>query len=373
MPDLFQNFLNQVGGAYRQADKKLGGWLPGGGAGNPLSNVVKPSLFADVVGYGLTGGYPAPTLPQQIENTLVKKLIPTLQSQSVPQTIRELPRLLQAANKTTAAMNKPGFYAPEYPGFSRMGPRGISIDLSETNPTYMFGGPHFMPGQPNIPFLDTAENSIRVGMRTPTWITAHEMGHAIDFLNRPQAFAPTFKNPGQYERYMENVKLAGSSPGALVFAGGAMKDDDRSLLGAGIQGALSGLGANRNTLVSEYMADKYGKPLAKSINAAWDPRANALAKGTYINTAVGQGFVQGVVGELLNRGVNLVTDTTGAVMDASRGGGLSQEEQGLLKYGYNPKTQTLVRGGTETTVKPRSPWGQAVYEYMVNPNKPMSY
>ena len=368
MPNLFEKFLNQVGGAYRQADKNLGGFLPGGGTGNVLSNVVKPSLFADVVGYGTS------VMPLQIQKVLSKKIDPILKSQSPGKTVQELPKLLRAANETTAAIGKPGFYAPEFPGLSRVSPRGIALDLSELNPLYQTGGPHFIPGQPNVPFYESPENTVRVGIRTPTWISAHEMGHAIDFLNRPQAFAPSFRNLKEHDIYTANAKLAGSSPGALVFAAGGIKnqEQDRSLLSAGIEGALTGLGANQNTLVSEYMADKYGKPLAQKINVPWDPKANALAKGTYINNAVGGGFAQGVFGELLNRGVNLFTDTTGAAIDASRAGRLSPEEQGLLKYGYDPKTQRAVRQGSEITIKPRSSWGQAVYNYILNP-KTMGY
>lgn len=42
MPNIFQNFLNQVTSGYRQADKQLGGWLPGGGTASPVSRAVQP-------------------------------------------------------------------------------------------------------------------------------------------------------------------------------------------------------------------------------------------------------------------------------------------------------------------------------------------
>lgn len=35
--DLFQRFLNQVSQKYKEADKTLGGWLPGGGVASPLT------------------------------------------------------------------------------------------------------------------------------------------------------------------------------------------------------------------------------------------------------------------------------------------------------------------------------------------------
>lgn len=37
MPGLFQTFLNRVGQSYREADKRLGGWLPGGGTASPIT------------------------------------------------------------------------------------------------------------------------------------------------------------------------------------------------------------------------------------------------------------------------------------------------------------------------------------------------
>jgi len=46
MPDLFQNFLNRVGQSYREADKRLGGWLPGGGTASPVTRAVLPPQVA---------------------------------------------------------------------------------------------------------------------------------------------------------------------------------------------------------------------------------------------------------------------------------------------------------------------------------------
>lgn len=42
MPGLFQNFLNRVGQGYKEADKRLGGWLPGGGTASPVTRAVFP-------------------------------------------------------------------------------------------------------------------------------------------------------------------------------------------------------------------------------------------------------------------------------------------------------------------------------------------
>jgi hypothetical protein len=41
MMELFQRLLNKVQQGYKETDKRLGGFLPGGGTGNPLSNVVR--------------------------------------------------------------------------------------------------------------------------------------------------------------------------------------------------------------------------------------------------------------------------------------------------------------------------------------------
>lgn len=35
--EFFQNFLNRIGQGYKGADKRLGGWLPGGGVASPLT------------------------------------------------------------------------------------------------------------------------------------------------------------------------------------------------------------------------------------------------------------------------------------------------------------------------------------------------
>lgn len=46
MPNLFQAFLNRVGQGYRAADKRLGGWLPGGGTASPVTRAVFPPQVA---------------------------------------------------------------------------------------------------------------------------------------------------------------------------------------------------------------------------------------------------------------------------------------------------------------------------------------
>jgi hypothetical protein len=42
MPNIFQNFLNQITSGYKKADKQLGGWLPGGGTASSVTRLVFP-------------------------------------------------------------------------------------------------------------------------------------------------------------------------------------------------------------------------------------------------------------------------------------------------------------------------------------------
>jgi hypothetical protein len=46
MGDLFQTFLNRIGQGYKEADKRLGGWLPGGGTASPVTRAVLPPQVA---------------------------------------------------------------------------------------------------------------------------------------------------------------------------------------------------------------------------------------------------------------------------------------------------------------------------------------
>lgn len=44
--EFFQNLLNRVGQSYKQVDKRLGGWLPGGGTASPITRAVfSPQSF----------------------------------------------------------------------------------------------------------------------------------------------------------------------------------------------------------------------------------------------------------------------------------------------------------------------------------------
>jgi len=46
MGELFQTFLNRISQGYKEADKRLGGWLPGGGTASPVTRAVLPPQVA---------------------------------------------------------------------------------------------------------------------------------------------------------------------------------------------------------------------------------------------------------------------------------------------------------------------------------------
>ncbi len=71
--EFFQNLLNRVGQSYKEADKRLGGWLPGGGTAAPVTRIgqqiqkpFKPANIRDTVlipalDRGLASGSVPPT------------------------------------------------------------------------------------------------------------------------------------------------------------------------------------------------------------------------------------------------------------------------------------------------------------------------
>ena len=136
---------------------------------------------------------------------------------------------------------------------------------------------------------------------------------------------------------------------------GTSTNRDRSLLDAAVEGALEGWATNIGQLRSEMMADKYGKPLAKAAGVNWNNKANAAAKGSYVLGTATPGAISGVVGELLNRGVETGVDLLfEGVVDplarAARGGRDSGLEQSLRKYGYDPEVHRLRSSGNSVEV-----------------------
>ena len=102
------------------------------------------------------------------------------------------------------------------------------------------------------------------------------------------------------------------------------------------------------TLRNEFMADRYVKLIAARAGVAWNPRANAIAKGTYITGAAMPSAAANVVGELASRGVEAAGDLFGEfVVDplARRmRGGDSQVEKSLRQYGYDSAVHRLKPG-----------------------------
>lgn len=361
----FQQLLNTARRTYRAADKRSGGWLPGGGVPNPLSNAVNRTF--KVINPQDALGYAVATTAAPVQQALQNSLRKTIDSSTWGRNLKELPRLMNAANVELNRLGVPGTWSTEFPktlppGFGAGAlPQGVQVD-TQRGGLYQLMGPHF----------EFNEKAIRVGPQTPGWIAAHEFGHAIDFFKNPGAFnyaKDIYNKPEKLERWGRNTVIQQSSPGAIVTGLGGIKNEDDSLLSAGIEGALSGLGASQNTLRAEIQADRYGMPLARAAGIKWDHPANLVAKGTYLAGAAYPGFMQGVTSELLGRGVNAFTGLTGAAMRALQGNKLSPMEQSLTQYGYNPVDYSLTTRNNQIQINKRNEMEKSLYNFVSDPNR----
>ncbi|MEY4351237.1 MAG: hypothetical protein RL078_1304 [Bacteroidota bacterium] len=362
--ELFQKLLNQVNQKYKSADKRLGGWLPGGGAPNPLSQAVSSVNPQDALGYlfSVTG--------TPVQKEIANKLRSTLNSSTWGENVKQLPKLMSAATTEMNRLGLPGIWSTDFPRtaskkssrfFGTGGlPEGVRVDVTGSYGMYPFMGPHY----------DINNKVVSIGPKTASWIAAHELGHAIDVAKNPGRFA-FVQNPELLDRAIKNAGTRALSPGAIVVGAGAFKNnkEDSSLLSAGIEGALAGIGSNQHTLRAEIQADRYGMPLAKQAGVPWNHGQNILAKGSYIASSVYPGFAQGLVGELGSRGVNTIVDLTVAAGRALQGSKLSPMEQSLAKYGYDPSKQKLVFQGNEIKIDKRGDGAQALYDFIANPNR----
>lgn len=356
--ELFQRFFN----AYKQADKKLGGFLPGGGTGNALSNVVRSVNPAD-----LAGMY-APNLLNAAQKKIKEAFEPMVKSASEAVTMKQMPALMDAASKRMTEAGFPGTWSPFVPGKEvgeiRQGRPGTKIDLSGGG-FHALTGPVFMNASP---LFGVDEPTVFVTSKTPGWMIAHELGHAVDAIKRPYDYALPkgfdLENPKAMEQIGNREMLRASSPGALVTGFASLKNDDRSLLGAGIEGALSGLGASQQILRKEIMADRFGMPIAREAGVPWDTKQNIAAKGSYVLGATAPGFVQGVASELLNRGVNTLTGLTGTAVRAFQGDKLNKTEKALAQYGYDPSRYSLSTQGNEMKLSGRNAAEKVLYNYI---------
>lgn len=365
MGDLFEKFLNKVQQSYKEADKRLGGFLPSGGTANPLSNVVRQINPAEVAAF-----YGANTL-----NAVNKKVTKTLQNKivSAPEalTMQQLPALMDAASKRMTAAGFPGVWSPFVSGREigeiKNGRIGTKVDLSPNSFGQLLGGPAFSDVNP---MYGIYEPTVYATTKTPGWVIAHELGHAVDAVKRPYdyKFPKGFdiEDEAYMKRFVGREMTRAASPGALVTGGASLKNEDRSLLSAGIEGAIGALGANQQILRKEVMADRFGMPIAKEAGVPWSNRQNALAKSTYVLGATTPGFAQGVFSELLGRGANAVSGLAGAAMRAFKGPELSATEQALTKYGYDPSKYQMSMEGNQVNVKGRNKAEQALYNYITN-------
>jgi hypothetical protein len=361
--ELFGKLLN----AYKAADKKLGGFLPGGGTGNVLSNTLKTVNPADVVGF----------LAPDILNLVTSKVNNAAQSivHSGKESLirKELPDLIDAASKHLIKAGSLGVYSPLVSGRTEVKRSFLDTKL-EKYPTKveLLGGlkgfgsnPMFFPRTPS---LGVDEPTVFTTFTTPGWITAHELGHAVDAVKRPYDHTlpkgVDFFDEKTMQQLQKNEMFRKGSPGAIVAGLGTLKNDDRSLLGAGIEGALSGINANHRILRKEIMADRYGIPIAREAGVPWNTKQNILAKGTYVLGAAVPGFGQGVTAELLNRGANTLTGLIGTAARAFRGDELSNAEEALAQYGYSPSQYGLSLQDNEIKLKERNPAEKYLYNYI---------
>jgi hypothetical protein len=357
--ELFQKLLN----AYKKADKNLGGLLPGGGTGNVLSNTLKSINPAD-----LAGSY-TPNILNITQKKVGEAFKPMVESANQAVTMKQIPALMEAASKRMVEAGFPGTWSPFVPGKEvgevRQGKLGTKIDLSGGGFGELSGGPVFMNTNQ---LFGIDEPTVFVTSKTPGWAIAHELGHAVDAIKRPYDYALPkgfdIENQKVIRQIGNREMVRASSPGAMVTGFGSLKNDDRSLFDAGIEGALSGIGASQQVLRKEIMADRFGMPIAKEAGVPWNTKQNILAKGTYALGATVPGFTQGVVGELLNRGVNTLTGLTGTAVRAFQGDKLNNTEKALTQYGYSPLQYSLSRQGNEIKLKGRNTAEKTLYDYI---------
>ena len=365
--ELFQKLLN----AYKEADKRVGGFLPGGGTGNILSNAVKQINPAEIAGF--YGGNILNAAAKQVAS----RIVPATTSQSIETTFQQLPKLMEATSKRMEPLGYPGVWSPHIPGGTsvqnsfaeKRAKVGTKVDLSEGGLKLLYGnGPMFLNKNP---LMGIDHPTVSVSPKTPGWIIAHELGHAVDAAKRPYDYSLPkdfdLENPAKMQKFAARENLRTASPGAMVAGFGSIKDDGaKSLLQAGFEGALAGLGSNQQMLRKEIMADRFGMPIAKEAGVPWNTGQNILAKSTYGLGAATPGFVQGVIGELLGRGVNAIGDLAGTAMRAARGDKLSPVEQSLTKYGYDPSQYQMSPRDGQAVIKKQNPAQQTLYSFINN-------
>lgn len=353
-------------GLWAQADRALGGWLPGGGTASPVTQAVGP-VVRRIQGsrelQDLVGGF-TPMALSNLHTAIGQTLVNRMFGSEAPgaKLSGEEAKVLKTFNR----LNPRAMVAPP-------GTPGVVTPL-------LSGYPSFHPNM-HGPGADVVK--IRSG--APSWILAHELGHLEDIRLR---------NPGspavqtQLARFMEdqqlqarpaamrgsNAALRVQSPYILNAAAGS--DRDRSLLQAAGEGILANFAYEYPSLRSEVMADVYGSRLAKRAGTPWSWPESLAAKGTHVTATAARGAGQGLIGEAVNRSAEFLSKLGGGVIDAGvrrwRGGKDTPQQASLRQWGYDPAGWEMGPGptgawpGNPTAVRlqPRSDAGRAGYQFV---------
>lgn len=366
-PDVF----SALQGAWSKADRALGGWLPGGGTANPASSTVK-TVSKTALGGGVLSPLPrlAPLdaagylgLPAIVSSTtLLQPHIKKVTGVGAGPSPQELQKQMNILLSGHGHLKKLGSGIAGVDQFVGAPPSVEPTRMVSFEDRAGPSGPHFQPRDSQI----SGKGVLRVNRDTPAWVWAHEMGHAVDHLKRPNAFLTDDrirKMPlDQQGKLMNHFRLrAGGAGAGLLSSSVRPSDGDRSVLEAGVEGALFGAASNWDMLSKEVIADIHGRKIAKDAGVNWNNKQNAVAKASYLLHTAGPGFLQGAAGEILSRGGDQAAKIIGdAVVDPVarkiRGTG-SSLEAGLQKYGFDPKEHVMDAG---FSVRERHPLGKAV-------------
>lgn len=312
--------------------------------GNPIQRFAGDALAGLARAGGDIGGWAMSSVLQGVGTPLRRAATAMTQSSNWGKGLQELPRVVNSASKLLTQHGLPPVQAPHL-GIESSNPKAGTLNVvKDAPPTY---------ARPT--------NTAQVSPNSPSWLAAHELGHMVD-LQRRQPFSGV-------QSITNHATAMNSSPHLQLLT--RQSGEGRSLMEAGGTGALTNLGSFSGTIQSEYMADHYGKQIAKSAGTPWSRGGNALAKGTYWHLPVASGFAQGVAGEVMARvgdqAVQAIHDGFIDPAATALRGQPSATEKALEQYGYDRKTQVLdsLRDGN-IRVRQRSPIGRAVVNRIEN-------
>jgi hypothetical protein len=291
---------NRLNSAWSQADRALGGWLPGGGVANPLSGTVRAATdwkraatLQDVKQQAVSSGSAGdalgflgvPVLGAAAQG--IQKLIKPLASRGTTPSLNTYvnrasaqQRVVQSADQYLGRMGSGVLPYAMATGTSKV-PVSAMIDIGEASSTGPIG-PHYRPEN-----LGTKGTVNVFSNSTPGWVIAHEFGHAADHVKRPKAWMDFNQmskfSEAQERRFINNARGRMLSPGAIVssaaFAGGG--DRKRSVLEAGVEGGFLGIAANWDLLSKEVLADVHGRVSLSPLLHQHLDRAKSIISGSY--------------------------------------------------------------------------------------------